>query len=210
MMALVMVLALAACGGNTDTTTVPQSNQGDNQGDSQPTASGRVYWLNFKPESDAALQEIAKMYTAETGVEVFVSTAASGKYEETLTAEMDKENAPTLFVVGNANAVNIWSDYCIDLTDTKIANELNTDAYNLYDADGRLVSIGYCFECYGIIVNKALLEKAGHDISEITNFESLKAVVEDIHARADELGFDAFASCGMDSSSSWRFTGHLA
>ncbi len=123
---------------------------------------------------------------------------------------MDKENAPTLFVVGNANAVNTWSDYCIDLTDTKIANELNTDAYNLYDADGRLVSIGYCFECYGIIVNKALLEKAGHDISEITNFESLKAVVEDIHARADELGFDAFASCGMDSSSSWRFTGHLA
>lgn len=79
-MALVMVLALAACGGNTtNTTTAPQSNQGDNQGDNQNTASGRVYWLNFKPESDAALQEIAKMYTAETGVEVFVSTAASGK-----------------------------------------------------------------------------------------------------------------------------------
>ena len=59
-------------------------------------------------------------------------------------------------------------------------------------------------------MNKALLEKAGHSIDEITNFESLKAVVEDIHARKDELGFDAFTSSGMDGSSSWRFSGHLA
>ncbi|MCF0229565.1 MAG: extracellular solute-binding protein, partial [Parasporobacterium sp.] len=36
------------------------------------------------------------------------------------------------------------------------------------------------------------------------------AVVEDIHARAAELGFDAFTSSGMDDSSSWRFSGHLA
>ena len=42
------------------------------------------------------------------------------------------------------------------------------------------------------------------------NFDGLKAVAEDIHARADELGFDAFSSSDMDSSSSWRFTGHMA
>ena len=30
---------------------------------------GSVYWLNFKPESDEALQQIAAMYTEETGVE---------------------------------------------------------------------------------------------------------------------------------------------
>ena len=33
-------------------------------------------------------------------------------------------------------------------------------------------------------MNKALLEKAGHSVDEITNFESLKAVADDIHARA--------------------------
>ena len=98
----------------------------------------------------------------------------------------------------------------MDLTGTAIANELNTDAYNLYDENGKLVSIGYCYECYGIIVNPDLVEKAGHTMDEITNFETLKAVVEDIHARAGELGFDAFTSCDMDGSSSWRFTGHMA
>ena len=171
---------------------------------------GSVYWLNFKPESDAALQELAAAYTAETGVEVKVVTAASGQYEDTLTAEMAKSSAPTLFVVGNDAAVAEWSDFCLDLTGTAIANELNTDAYNLYDEDGKLCSIGYCYECFGIIVNKELLAQAGYTVDDIKDFASLKAVVEDIHARAAELGFDAFTSSGMDSSSSWRFSGHLA
>ena len=111
--------------------------------------------------------------------------------------------------MGNQEGVKTWSEYCLDLTGTKIANELNTDAYNLYDENGKLCSIGYCYECYGIIVNVDLLEKAGHKLDEITNFETLKAVVEDIHARAAELGFDAFTSSDMDGSSSWRFTGHM-
>ena len=171
--------------------------------------TGSVYWLNFKPESDEDLQKVAKLYTEKTGVPVNVVTAASGTYSQTLTAEMDKSTPPTLFIVGNQAGANTWSEYCLDLAGTKIANELNTDAYNIYDADGKLCSIGYCYECYGIIVNVDLLEKAGHKLDEIKNFETLKAVVEDIHARAAELGFDAFTSSDMDGSSSWRFTGHM-
>ena len=171
---------------------------------------GRVYWLNFKPESDEVLQEVAKMYTEETGVEVKVLTAASGTYNQTLIAEMDKEEAPTLFVIGNQNAVKEWKDYAVNLKDSAIAKELNTDAYNMYDADGNLVSIGYCYECYGIIVNPTLIEKAGYTMDDLKNFEGLKKVAEDIHKRAEELGFDAFSASDMDDSSSWRFTGHMA
>ena len=186
----VMAISLVACGGGAE-------------------EKGSVYWLNFKPESDEALKEIAAMYTEETGVEVEILTAASGTYSDTLVAEMDKSNPPTIFVVGNTAAVDQWGEYCLDLTGTDIANELNTDAYMLNDADGKLCSIGYCYECYGIIVNTALLEKAGYARDYITNFATLKEVAEDVHARADELGFDAFSSAGMDGSSSWRFTGHL-
>ena len=171
---------------------------------------GSVYWLNFKPESDEVLQKVAKMYTDETGIEVKVVTAASGTYNQTLIAEMEKSDAPTLFVIGNQNAVKEWKDYALNLKDTAIAKELNTDAYNLYDEDGNLVSIGYCYECYGIIVNPDLIKAAGHTMDELKNFAGLKAVAEDIHARAAELGFDAFSASDMDSSSSWRFTGHMA
>ncbi len=123
---------------------------------------GSVYWLNFKPELDEAAQALAAKYTEQTGVPVKVVTAASGSYSQTLTSEMDKSSAPTLFVIGNQAGVKEWGEFAMDLTGTPIAEELSTDAYNLYDADGRLVSIGYCYECYGIIVNPDLIEKAPH------------------------------------------------
>ena len=47
-----------------------------------------VYYLNFKPEFDTALQELAKKYTEKTGIEVKVVTAASGTYSSTLTANI--------------------------------------------------------------------------------------------------------------------------
>jgi len=188
LLVLVMALSLAACGAKDE---------------------GSVYWLNFKPESDEALNQLATMYTEKTGVPVKIVTAASGTYDQTLTAQIDKSDAPTLIVVGNQAAVNTWGSYCYDLSDTPVAKELSTDAYMLYDAEGKLCSIGYCYECYGIIVNLELLEKAGYTKDYITNFATLKEVAEDVHARAAELGFDAFTSAGMDGSSSWRYTGHL-
>ena len=196
----VMALSLlAGCGGdkpangsNPGNTSNPNtgSNVGNNGGE-----TGRVYWLNFKPELDITAQELAAAYTQKTGVPVQVVTAAAGPYSQTLIAEMDKSEAPTLFVIGNTAGVKDWKDYALDLKGTAIEAELNTDAYNLYDETGKLVSIGYCYECYGIIVNPDLVTKAGHSMDEIKNFDGLKAVVEDIHARAGELGFDAFTSC---------------
>ena len=216
LLALVMVFGLVACGEKTPEATeapateAPATEAPATEAPAASEATGKVYWLNFKPESDEALKEIAAMYTAETGVEVKVETAASGTYNETLTAEMDKgDAAPTIFVVGNTAAVDTWGEYCYDLTGSDIEAELSDASYKLYDADGKLCSIGYCYECYGIIVNTALLEKAGYARDYITNFATLKEVAEDVHARAAELGFDAFASAGMDPSSSWRFTGHM-
>ena len=207
LLAAMMVLALVACGNSGDK---KQDATEAGKTDTKTAEGGSVYWLNFKPELDETLQDLAKKYTEAKGVEVKVVTAASGTYSTTLTAEMDKSEAPTLFVIGNQQGVKDWGDFALDLKDTAIAKELNTDAYNLYDENGKLVSIGYCYECYGIIVNPTLIEKAGHTMDEIKNFAGLKAVAEDIHSKAGELGFDAFSSSDMDDSSSWRFTGHLA
>lgn len=177
--------------------------------DGNDSAQGGVYFLNFKPEADAAWQAIAKEYTEKTGVTVKVVTAASGDYETTLNAQMGKSGQPTIFNIGNPMSLADWSDYTLDLTGTKLAGELTTNDYNLYDVEGKLKAIGYCYETFGIIVNKQLLADAGYTLSDITDFDSLKAVAEDIHSRASELGFDAFTSSGLDDSSSWRFSGHL-
>ena len=213
LLALCMIFALCACGSSAApaATEAPAADAAtEAPAEEAPAAEGSVYYLNFKPESDEAWQALAKTYTEQTGVPVKIVTAASGTYQETLTAEMDKSEAPTMFQVGNQGAVDTWGEYCYDLTNTDVWNEMTTHAFDMVGDDGFTYSIGYCYECFGIIVNKALLEQAGHSIDEITNFESLKAVADDIHARASELGFDAFSSAGLDSSSSWRFSGHLA
>ena len=213
LLALCMIFALCACGSSAApaATEAPAADAATEAPAEEATAAeGSVYYLNFKPESDEAWQALAKTYTEQTGVPVKIVTAASGTYQETLTAEMDKSEAPTMFQVGNQGAVDTWGEYCYDLTNTDVWNEMTTHAFDMVGDDGFTYSIGYCYECFGIIVNKALLEQAGHSIDEITNFESLKAVADDIHARASELGFDAFSSAGLDGSSSWRFSGHLA
>ena len=195
-LAAVMALSLVACAKT-------PANGGTE-------AKGSVYYLNFKPEADQAWQALAKTYTEKTGVEVKVVTAASGQYDTMLTSELDKSAPPTMFQVGNQGAVNSYGDFCYPLDNTDVMKEMTTQDFNLKNANGETVSIGYCYEAYGIIVNKALLKQAGYELSDITNFESLKKVADDIHSRAAELGFDAFSSAGLEGSSSWRFSGHLA
>ena len=206
---LVMVFALCACGESNTTTTAPAAGSATEAPADEPAAAGSVYYLNFKPEQDQQWQDLAKSYTEQTGVPVTVVTAASGTYEETLAAEMAKSEAPTLFQVNGPVGLANWKDYCYDLSGTPLYGELTNDSFALKDGD-QVLGIAYVIESYGIIANKTLLEKAGHSIDEINSFETLKAVVEDITARKDELGFSAFTSAGMDSSSDWRFKTHLA
>ncbi len=176
---------------------------------STPAGAGSVYYLNFKPEADEALQDLAKTYTEQTGVPVKVLTAASGTYSDTLTSEMAKTEPPTIFNIGNAAGMADWGDKALDLTGAKFFDERVNDDYVLYDADGTPKALGYCYESFGIIVNTKLLGDAGYSLEDISSFEGLKAAADDIHARAGELGFDAFSSPGLESSSSWRYSGHL-
>ena len=176
----------------------------------ETTATGSVYYLNFKPEQAEQWEALAKVYTEQTGVPVTVVTAASGTYEDTLRSEIEKPEAPTLFQVNGPVGLKTWSDYCLDLSDTEVYKELKSDDFALKQ-DGQVLGLAYVIETYGLIANTKLLEKAGYKASDITNFETLKAVADDIQARKDELGVDgAFTSAGMDSSSDWRFKTHLA
>jgi raffinose/stachyose/melibiose transport system substrate-binding protein len=209
-LAVLMVLTLFAGCSKTDT---PDTGDEPNESTAPPadtsdTASGKVYYLNFKPEQDGDWQELARAYTDETGVEVTVLTAASGQYETTLKSEMSKTNAPTLFQVNGPVGLASWSNYCYDLTDSKLAGELTSSEFALMDGD-TMAGIAYVIESYGIIYNK-LLAEAGYSEDDIKGFDDLKKVAEDITARSDELGFSAFASAGMDGSSDWRFKTHLA
>ena len=126
LLAVVMVMGLAACGSKTTTETkAPTEAKVDTPATEAktdaPAAAGSVYYLNFKPEFDQALQGLAASYTEKTGVPVKVVTAASGDYSNTLNAQMGKDGAPTIYNIGNMSGLKDWDEYALDLTGTALA-----------------------------------------------------------------------------------------
>lgn len=178
---------------------------------------GSVYYLSFKPEQDAIWQEVAKAYTAETGVEVKVVTAASGTYEQTLKSEIAKSDAPTLFQINGPIGLKNWKDYTADLTNTDFAKAL-LDPSMAVSEDGKVYGVPYVVEGYGIIYNQKIMDAyfaldgaKAKSMDEVTNFETLKAVADDMQAKKDQLGIDGvFASTSLKPGEDWRWQTHLA
>ena len=92
--------------------------------------------------------------------------------------------------VGLAN----WKDYCLDLSNSEIYSHLTSDDYALKNDAGEVPGIAYVIETYGIIYNKTILNDyctmdnaVISSPEDINNFETLKAVADDIQARLDEI-----------------------
>ena len=150
-------------------------------------------------------------------MEVKVQTAASETYPQTLKSELAKSNAPTLFQINGVVDYQTWKAYTTDMSDTEPYKQLKDQSMALKDGS-KVVGVPYVVESYGLIYNKDLLAKyiatdgaKIKDVKDIDNFDTLKAVADDIQAKKDQLGVKgAFTSAGFDSSSDWRFKGHLA
>lgn len=196
---------LAACGN-------------DDEGGSGDAADGSVYFLNWKPESEETYNEIASAYTEETGVPVKVVTAASGTYEQTLKSEVTKSEAPTLFQINGPMGLKNWQSYALELDDTEFAQDLNDPGLALKGEDGKIYGVPLAVEGYGLIYNQAIIEDyfamdgaKASSMDDISDFDSFKAVVEDMQARADELGIEGvFAATSLATGEEWRWQTHLA
>lgn len=185
----------------------------------QSESKKEIYFLNFKPEIAEVYDKIAKDYEAETGVKVKVVTAASGTYEQTLKSEVAKSEAPTIFQINGPVGYQNWADYCADLKDTKLYSYLSDKSLAVTEGEG-VYGIPYVVEGYGIIYNNAIMEKYFalankavniSSVDEIKNFDTLKAVAEDMTAHKQDLGIEGvFASTSLNAGEQWRWQTHLA
>jgi len=180
-------------------------------------AGGEVYYLNFKPEVAELYDTIAAKYKEETGVTLKVVTAAAGTYEQTLKSEIAKADAPVLFQINGPVGYQSWKDYTADLKDTELYKHLPDKSMAVTDGDG-VFGLPYVVEGYGIIYNNAIMTKyfalpnaKAASMEEVNNFETLKAVVEDMQARKSELGIEGvFSSTSLKPGEDWRWQTHLA
>lgn len=204
-----------ACGKKETPMPTGQANQGNNQ----TTTAGTVRFLNFKPEVAKVYEEISKAYKNETGNTLIVETAASGNYEQTLTAKMGTKEAPTLFQINGPKGYANWADYCADLSGTKLYSHL-TDKSLAVTHNGKVYGIPYVVEGYGIIYNKEITDKyfalnnrgtKYNSMDDIRSFTALKALVEDMQKHSKELGIKGvFAATSLKTGEDWRWQTHLA
>lgn len=214
-LSLVLLLSFAACGkGEADQTTASGASN-----ENKPAAATEIYFLNFKPEIASVYEKIAEEYKEKTGVTVKVVTAASNGYEQTLTSEIAKSDPPTIFQINGPVGYRSWADYCADLKDTALYSFLSDKSLAIKDGDS-VYGIPYVVEGYGIIYNEEITDKyfalkdratSFSSMDEINSFSKLKALVEDMQSKKEELNIDGvFASTSFSSGNAWRWDTHLA
>ena len=214
-LSLVLLLSFAACGkGEADQTTASGASN-----ENKPAAATEIYFLNFKPEIASVYEKIAEEYKEKKGVTVKVVTAASNGYEQTLTSEIAKSDPPTIFQINGPVGYRSWADYCADLKDTALYSFLSDKSLAIKDGDS-VYGIPYVVEGYGIIYNEEITDKyfalkdratSFSSMDEINSFSKLKALVEDMQSKKEELNIDGvFASTSFSSGNAWRWDTHLA
>ncbi|MEK4511939.1 ABC transporter substrate-binding protein [Paenibacillus sp. FSL K6-2524] len=219
-LALTLVGGLVAGCGTKENNSANNGNKGEEKTNTTTTSKAEeIYFLNFKPEIAPVYEKIAKDYEAETGVKVKVVTAAAGTYETQLKAEVAKKDAPTIFQINGPVGYEAWKDYALDLKDSKLYSYLSDKSLAVTSGDG-VYGIPYVVEGYGIIYNEAIMKKyfaladkavSISATSEINNYDTLKAVVEDMTAKKDQLGIKGvFSSTSLGAGEQWRWQTHLA
>ena len=86
------VSLLAGCSSQTSGGSTTESTSGDSAATSEEAgdaasasgASGQVYYLNFKPEQDEDWQNLAALYTEQTGVPVTFGVVTTENIEQAI------------------------------------------------------------------------------------------------------------------------------
>lgn len=216
---LACAFILTGCGGNDEGNNGNQNTDTPPQPNTNVSSVKEIYFLNFKPEIADQYKDVAEAYEEETGIKVKVVTAASGTYEQTLKSEVAKKNAPAIFQINGPIGYQSWKDYCADLSSTSLYSNLTDKSLAITEGEG-VYGIPYAVEGYGIIYNDAIMQKyfalegkatEVTSMDEINNFETLKAVVEDMQKNKEALGIQGvFASTSLSSGEQWRWQSHLA
>ena len=144
-----------------------------------------------KVEIDAALQEYAAAYSAETGKNVKVITAGgSSDYNTALKAEFASGKEPDIFVIEGPTGYDLYKDKIADMTGAEWT-QYTAAAY--MDGD-KVVGFPVAVEGYGMAYNKDILDKAGIDPATLTNVDAYTAAFEKLDSMKEELGLDAVVS----------------
>lgn len=151
------------------------------------------YIFNTKGENADALQKAVDAYSEKTGQKIKVFSLGAGTNSaDTLRAEMNSKNMPTIFSIMNIRELDEWREggFALDLSTVENA-EFKTMHNEIPDnlrltADDKSYGIPYNVEGYGYIVDTKLL-------SDLFGEENVDEFLEDFKA-ATYSEFETFVT----------------
>ena len=168
-LALVMILALAACGGGSS-------------GSSNDVA---ITIFNSKMEIQSQMEEMAEKYSAEKGVdvEVYYSSDTVAAHLSTRYAANDPY---TISMVDAKDVYSLAAEHAVDLSD----QDWVKDTTQAISVGGKVYGFPVCVEARGLEYNADAIEAAtgkAFDPSTIKTTADLQALIDEIAAGGMEL-----------------------
>ena len=162
--------------------------------DSAAKSTGKtVKIFQLKVEINDQLQALAKKYEEEKGVKVDIQSVGGGAdYGASLKAEFAKgaDSEPDVFMIQGAGDYEVWKHKIDDLSDQGWIKDAVKGTLDTVTIDGKVYGMPAATEGYGLLYNKAILDKAGIDPKSINTFDKLKAAFETLDSKKAELGLD--------------------
>lgn len=181
LLVLYMIMTcFAACGSSSGQSTPADSDK--NASAKQTGSANKITLFQQKAEIAEQLQQMAKAYTAETGVEVEVWAQAGDEYYTNLKTSLSSESGPTVFTLNSDSEINEVKDYLADLG--KLSFLGNIQESLLAVRDGKTVGIPMTVEGFGLVYNGTMV-----DISKMTDTDALVSMIAENSANGiDTLG----------------------
>lgn len=191
-LALTMVMALAACGGNAGGSAPAADNKGGEE--------VIVTIFNTKSEITTQMEEMAEKYSAEhegVKIEIYYSNDTVAAHMATKYAANDPY---VISMVDPKDVYSLGAEHALDLSGEKWVEQTS----QAISVDGKVVGFPVCVEARGIIYNRDAIEKVtGKDFDPT----SIKTTA-DFQALVDELIAGGMADpCGI-MKEDWSLGAH--
>lgn len=189
-MSLVLIVALfatllAGCASQATTAAPAETSAGETTAAPAAQSDVKITFLNSKGEITAQLEEAAKAFTAETGIEMEIIPCPAGTSPfETASAMYSSGSAPSILMV-DPNDVPKFTDKVLDLSQESWVSLAMPGALDAGSVDGKVLAMPLTVEGYGIIANKKTIETAtgaAFDPSTVKTYSDLETLFGKISA----------------------------
>ncbi len=154
------------------------------------------------------LEELVEDFEKEyPHITVNLDTSGGGEdYLAILKSRMNSGNQPAIFQVPGPTERDLWIDFLEDLSSEKWVDVTADGLLDNITVDNKVLGQPVNIEGYGVMYNRAILNRAGvtdEMIKDVDTLSKLKEVFETVDSKKDELGLETTMGWSVGGTAWW-------